>query len=484
MIDPARPAEDAGFREALARLARETASTSQDHLHVATCFLPPDCDPLELWSATSSDEFAAFWEADGETIAGIGMTMQASIPDARFGTRMPRWFGSVPFLSGWVDRDWSPLVDVGFVLPRWTLHRAGAGESVKLSLAVRGPMTSRDLEAVEAEFATIRKTVAGRSDADGPPRGVGRKPGPDGAGPDDMFARAIWQETVRSALSEIDEGRLEKVVLARRIAVSLPPGLRAVDVIEGLRAENAGRFRFGLRYRRRAFVGASPECLFHKRGRSVRVEALAGTYDLEANDGADLVQAAEHLYASGKDLAEHAHVVRGVVETLEPLAQSVVPDDWPQVREARGLAHLSTTVRAHLHGGVTALDLISALHPTPAVGGLPVAAALRFIRRNEPAPRGLFAAPIGWMDAEGDACLAVGIRSALLLDSHAWVYAGAGIVASSDPAAEWDETTAKLRWLRELIASRASRTEADVGTPSSAEASLGGASGRSGGRGP
>ena len=480
MTDPARPAEDAGFQEALDRLARETASTSQNHLHVATCYLPPDCDPLELWNATSSDEFAAFWEADGETIAGVGATVRAAIPDARFGTRMPRWFGSVPFLNGWADRDWSPLIEVGFVLPRWTLHRAGEGENVKLSLAVRGPMTSRDLAAVEAEFATIWKAVAGRLDEEAPLGRGGRNPVPPATAPDDIFARAIWQETVRSALSEIDEGRLEKVVLARRIAVPLPAGLRAVDVIEGLRTENAGRFRFGLRYRRRAFVGASPECLFQKRGRSVTVEALAGTYDLEANDGADLVQAAEHLFASGKDLAEHALVVRGVVETLAPLAQSVVPDDWPQVREARRLAHLSTTVRAHLRGGVTALDLIGALHPTPAVGGLPVAAALRFIRRNEPAPRGLFAAPIGWMDAEGDACLAVGIRSALLLESHAWVYAGAGIVASSDPAAEWDETTAKLRWLRELIASRG---EGDDGSRPNAEASSGGASGRLMGRG-
>jgi len=480
VTDPARRAEDAGFREALDRLARETASTSQNHLHVATCALPPDCDPLKLWNTTSTDEFAAFWEADGETVAGVGVTVRAAIPDARFGTRMPRWFGSVPFMNGWADRDWSPLIDLGFVLPRWTLQRAGEGESVKLSLAVRGPMTTRDLEAAEAEYMTIRKAVAGRPDEDVSFGGSGRSTGPDNAAPDDMFARAVWQETVRSALAEIDEARLEKVVLARRIAVPLPAGLRPVDVIDGLRAENAGRFRFGLRYRRRAFVGASPECLFRKRGLSVTLEALAGTYDLEANDGADLVQAAEHLFASGKDLAEHALVVRGVVETLEPLAQSVVPDDWPRVREARRLAHLSTTVRAHLRGGVSALDLIGALHPTPAVGGLPVSAALRFIRRNEPAPRGLFAAPIGWMDTEGDACLAVGIRSALLLESHAWVYAGAGIVASSDPAAEWDETSAKLRWLRELIASRA---EGRDGRWPEVRAPVGGAPGRSTGRG-
>lgn len=482
MTDPVRSERDAGFREALDRLARETASSSAQHLHVATCFLPPDADPLRLWDAAPPDEFAAFWEADRETVAGIGTTVRAAIPDARFGTRMPRWFGSVPFVAGWTDADWSPLIDLGFVLPRWTLHRAGDGESVKVSLAVRGPMTSRDLEAVEAEFGAITGAVGGRTDDERRVGGGRRTPGSGGeSAPDDLFARAIWEETVRSALTEIDEGRLEKVVLARRIAVPLPTGLRAVDILEGLRSEGSGRFLFGLRNRRRAFVGASPERLFRKRGSSVSVEALAGTYDLEANPGADLVQAAEHLFASGKDLAEHALVVRGVVEALEPLAQSVVPDDWPQVREARRLAHLSTTVRAHLRGGVTAFDLVGALHPTPAVGGLPVEAAVRFIRRNEPAPRGLFSAPIGWMDAEGDACLAVGIRSALLLDSHAWVYAGAGIVASSDPAAEWDETTAKLRWLRELIGGADAKAGRDA-TCSRARSSVGsGTPGRSAG---
>lgn len=480
MTPPARPAHYAGFREALARLARETTSSSAKHLHVATCFLPPESDPLRLWDTTTPDEFAAFWETDRETIAGVGATVSAAAPDARFGTRMPRWFGSVPFVNGWTDGDWSPLIDVGFVLPRWTLRRAGAGESVKLSLTIRGPMTSRDVEIVEAEFSEIVNAVVDPAPAERPSGTAAPLSRAAGVGPDDLFARAIWEETVRSALTEIDEGRLEKVVLARRIAVPLPAGLTAVDVLDRLRAEGSGRFRFGLRNRRRAFVGASPECLFRKRGRSVKLEALAGTYDLEANPGADLVQAAEHLFASGKDLAEHALVVRGVVEALEPLAQSVVPDEWPQVREARRLAHLSTTVRAQLHGGVTALDLVAALHPTPAVGGLPADAAVRFIRRNEPAPRGLFAAPVGWMDAEGDACLAVGIRSALLLESHAWVYAGAGIVASSNPAAEWDETTAKLRWLRELIEDAGENRE----PPSGARASVGsGTPGRSDGQG-
>lgn len=467
MTGPAQPERDAGFAEVLDRLAREAGPGSDPHLHVATSFLPPRADPLGAWRAAAPTQFCSFWETRKETSAGIGTTV-AGAPDARFGTHVPRWFGSIPFVTGWADEDWGPLVDGGFVMPRWTLHRAAPGESVKVSLAVRGPLRTEELEGLEDEFARLREAAldAGHNGGDaGERRGDAGTPagGPASAGraapPDAWFARSIWDENVRGALAEIEAGRLEKVVLARRVAVPLPPGVSAVDILERLRAEGSGRFRFGLRNRGRAFVGASPECLFRKRGASVRIEAVAGTYDLDG-EGADLVQAAEHLFASGKDLAEHAHVVRGVVEAIEPLSLSVVPEDGPEVREARGLAHLGTTVRANLRPEVSALDLVTALHPTPAVGGLPVEAAIRFIRRNEPAPRGLFAAPVGWIDAQGNACLAVAIRSALLLESHAWVYAGAGIVEGSDPAAEWDETSAKLRWFGELIeGERAERPE-------------------------
>lgn len=451
MTGPAQPARDTGFAAVLERLGREAGPGSGPQLHVATSFLPPRADPLGAWRAASPTQFCSFWETRDETSAGIGTTA-AGAPDARFGPHVPRWFGSVPFATGWSDEDWGPLADAGFVMPRWTLHRAAPGESVKVSLAVRGPLRAEELAALEDEFARLREAAldtrgnrVGRDE-----RSAGSASAARAAPPDAWFARSIWDENVRRALTEIEAGRLEKVVLARRVAVPLPVGVTAVDILERLRSEGSGRFRFGLQHRGRAFVGASPECLFRKRGASVRVEAVAGTYDLQAAD-ADLVQAAEHLFASGKDLAEHAHVVRGVVDSIEPLSLSVVPEDGPEVREARGLAHLGTTVRARLRPEVSALDLVAALHPTPAVGGLPSAAALRFIRRNEPAPRGLFSAPVGWIDARGNACLAVAIRSALLLESHAWVYAGAGIVAGSDPAAEWDETSAKLRWLGELV---------------------------------
>jgi isochorismate synthase len=396
--------------------------------------------------------FAAFWEADGETVAGIGRTPEApadrTAAEGRWG--VPRRFGSVPFAPGWTDDEWGPLTETGFVLPRWSLARAAPGEAVKLTLALRGA-GSVDTSRLSEEFDRILAALADDGVEGSEPRDVTAAHSAEGTSPprpESREDRRAWEEAVGEALAAIEAGELAKVVLARRVAERRPAGVDGEAVLERLRAEGSGRFRFGLRAGGRAFVGASPECLFRKRGADVEVEALAGTYDL----GADrtLVDAAEHLLASAKDLEEHALVVRGVVEALEPLSVSVAPDEWPQVREARRLAHLSSRVRARVAPSVSPRALIDALHPTPAVGGLPREPALELIRRVERASRGLYAAPVGWISADGDACLAVGIRSALLLESRAWVYAGAGIVAASEPAAEWDETAAKLRWFREL----------------------------------
>lgn len=442
----------AGFRDALERLARDVEASTPGRLHLATCRLPPQTDPLRLWRAEPPDVFAAFWEADGETVAGIGRTPEAPT-DRRSpsggaasaaGAGEPRRFGTVPFAPGWTDDDWRPLTEIGFVLPRWSVSRSGPGEAVNVTLAVRGTTNPVDPSELSSDFDRI---LAALTEEAAP---AGMSPEAD-AGPSDD--REAWDAAVGEALAAIERGELAKVVLARRVAAPRPAGIDGVEVLERLRAEGSGPFRFGLRAGGRAFVGASPECLFRKRGADVEVEALAGTYDLGAER--TLVDAAEHLFASGKDLEEHALVVRGVVEALSPLSVSVEPEEWPQVREARRLAHLSTRIRARVEPSVAPRALIEALHPTPAVGGLPREAALAFIRRVEAAPRGLYAAPVGWISAAGDACLAVGIRSALLLESHAWVYAGAGIVAASDPSSEWDETAAKLRWFGELTGSGA-----------------------------
>jgi salicylate biosynthesis isochorismate synthase len=190
-----------------------------------------------------------------------------------------------------------------------------------------------------------------------------------------------------------------------------------------------------------------------KKGDRLRTEALAGTRQLDphVDRTAALALAAEELYGSGKDLEEHAHVVRGIVEALQSIASGRRLPPWPEVRGLTGLAHLCSAIEADLRPGLGPLETLAALHPTPAVGGLPREAALRFLSSAEPVERGWYAGPVGWVTLDGDAQIAVGIRSALLGRDRAWLYAGAGIVLASNPEDEYRETEAKLRRLSSAL---------------------------------
>lgn len=496
-MPPAVHTVSGGLREILSRASDDPHGA--DRLHIFSLALPEDVDPLSLW-AVRPDGWAGSWETDDERWAGVGRTLalaaagaggsggsgaagaagadqglpqrgaieavedavwigdtgadaRADAPGRGSEVSTVRLFGALPFQPDEDARDWGFLPKHGFVLPRWSVFRGAGFCHLQLALADRpDPEQHADLleELAGVEAALLSDGAADEASPPGSISPASISPGPARSeGPD---GRDAWNEAIQSALREIRRGEFEKVVLSRCLDLRLGGPVSAEFLLRRLRTEGTGRFRFGLRHDERAFVGASPECLFEKRGSRVAVEALAGTFDLGVDPDAEaLVRAAEHLFASGKDLEEHALVVRGIVDALRPLAASVEAESWPDVRAAGSLAHLSTAIAADLRDGVSAFDLIAALHPTPAVGGLPREAALRFIRRHEPESRGLYAAPIGWLEPGGDACLAVGIRSALLWPDRARVFAGAGIVAASDPEAEWEETGAKLRWLGELL---------------------------------
>ncbi len=453
---PGSPAPALALWEALLP-ALSSSSADSSALLLATVELPSDTDPLALWAALPEEQ-GVFWDTADETIAGSGVCLgpeaesltlvseavRLPSPDASGDdVPAPRLLGALPFSTGWVDEEWRRLGAPGFVLPRWTLFR-DTGRAA-LQLAVMGPVSESDLTTIATELAWIEAALSSGQSA---VRAWGQPAAATIPGGQD---EASWIDAVDAALSEIQAGRLQKVVLSRFVTHEFSRPISPIAVLRQLRSSRAGRYRFGLRAGDTAFVGASPECLFDKRGTVLELEALAGTYDLGGDETeAGLINATENLFASGKDLEEQSLVVRGILEALSPLSVSVTAAEWPAVREARGLAHLSTDVTAELRPGVTPMELIEALHPTPAVGGLPRPEALSFIREAERAPRGLFAAPVGWISPDGDACLAVAIRSALLTGNSARVYAGAGIVAASDAPSEWEETTAKLRWLNEL----------------------------------
>jgi isochorismate synthase len=199
--------------------------------------------------------------------------------------------------------------------------------------------------------------------------------------------------------------------------------------------------RFAFRVADSTFLGSPPERVLVKHGARIETEAVAGT--LPASDPG----AVEQLTRDPKLLAEHAPVVRDLVERLRPLAELDPLPAHPIPYRARHIWHLKTPISATLREPHSALSLLSRIHPTPAVGGYPTQPALRFIAEHEPDERGWYAGPIGWVDASGDAEFAVALRSGVVTGKTAHLYVGAGIVSESDSDSELAETSWKLKVL-------------------------------------
>jgi isochorismate synthase len=343
-------------------------------------------------------------------------------------------FGGAAFTPGGASAGpWEGFGDACFLLPRWTYRGSGAEATLTLALAPGAPPALVLLEEAERILAALASPApeVGPADLDG------------SLVEDDEDA---WRGQVAAAHAAIAASRLHKVVLVRRTVVVMdaPPG--AATLLRRLRSEDDGLYRFGFRLGGGAFVGASPELLVARRGEIVRSEALAASIlRPPVADAFAERELATVLLEDPKQRWEHALVVEAVRRNLVPVCRSLELPDAPQVRTLRHLLHLSTPVQGVLAAPVALLDLAQRLHPTPAVGGEPTDAALAFLARHEPIPRGWFAGPVGRLTADGDGELAVALRSALLRGLEAYVYAGAGIVAASDAASELRETRAKAR---------------------------------------
>jgi menaquinone-specific isochorismate synthase len=256
-------------------------------------------------------------------------------------------------------------------------------------------------------------------------------------------SRAEWETAVGIALAAIDRGDIEKVVLAREVLIEADAEFEVADVLRRLVAQQPGSFV----YASRGLVGASPELLVRRAGATVESRPVAGT---TVADSADALHALAH---SAKDNREHQFVVDAIVAALGPVCTDLEVGMVPEVAVFGPIAHLATPIRGVVATPApSALDLARLLHPTPAVGGTPRAAAVHTIAALEGFDRGRYAGPVGWVDARGDGEWAIALRCADLDGTRARLVAGAGIVEGSDPAAEWAETQVKLEpMLRALV---------------------------------
>lgn len=351
---------------------------------------------------------------------GLGDVMELLHDTVRRGRDVaPVAMGAIAFPRPWGGQ---PTV---MVVPRRAVRRDGSGTwRIDAVESVGAPGMSRPFE-----------RVAGRA-------------------PHEPFARmqlhevpaaGAYEDAVREAVDRIHRGTLRKVVLARTIEVTAERELDARLLAHRLRAVDPDAFSFAVPTDDGVLVGASPELLVSRRGLEVRSNPLAGSAPRSGDPEEDRANA-DALVSSVKDREEHAIVVEAIAETLGPLCEELAWDPEPILRETPNVWHLSTRFRGVLEEPApTALDLVAALHPTPAVGGDPREAALEAIFELEPFDRGRYAGAVGWVDADGDGEWAIALRCAELRGDRAILYAGAGIVGGSDPARELDETERKFR---------------------------------------
>ncbi len=250
-----------------------------------------------------------------------------------------------------------------------------------------------------------------------------------------------WVGAVAQAVGRIRSGELTKVVLARQITVTASAGFDAPTLLRRLRQASPTSFAYSVD----GFVGATPELLVSRIGDVVRAQPMAGTLPRSGDPDADARRAGE-LLGSAKNRAEHQITIDVVHDTLLPWCSYLDAEPEPSVVPAGPVQHLATLVEGRLsQPEPSALDLVAALHPTPAVGGWPRDAALALQAELEGVDRDRYAGPVGWVDAAGNGVFGVGIRGAQLDGTVARVFAGVGVVAGSDPVAELEETKAKAQ---------------------------------------
>lgn len=383
---------------------------------------------FELGAAGAAYVISAQGPRRFELMVGQASRVFSSLATAAFDdvpAVTPRFVGGFAFEDS-IPRTsvWAPFSAGRFVLPRWTLVRDHRGSR---ALYVAG---DGDGDRAYRDVLTLLEQL------DRPPC---REPSPVIESVDRGDCTG-WKAAVDELTASIGRGEVEKVVISRRLVAHAREPYRPSAVFARLVKQPSSFVHFAVRRAEATFVGASPERLVSKAGRLIETEALAGSRALDDPP-------VEALLDSAKDREEQALVLRHVMEQLSDRCRALYAPPEPMLKRLRHVAHLCTPVQGELDCEGHLLQVAGGLHPTPAVGGLPLREAVARVAELEPDARGWYTGAVGWFDAHGDGDLWVGLRSALLAGRAAQLYVGAGIVRGSEPDAELNETEVKARGL-------------------------------------
>lgn len=405
--------------------------------------------PALPWLAAQRRLPRLYWSdrAGERSVAGVGFADRLELQEGmapaeligRITARLQEAAAGIRYYGGFrfdpstpVDAAWQGFGRGWFVLPRFELVQDAAGTRLACNAFPGRDSAARVLD-------DLRTLVA--SDAEDFP------PLPSVLQRHDLPGRPAWLDSVEEVLGQLDGRRLGKLVLARQSTLELDGELDPLALLARLGRARGPCYHFYFSPDgQAAFVGASPEQLFHRRGREVSTEAVAGTRP-RGHDPKDDLWLRDDLLACGKDGREHACVVRHLRRRLLPLARTLVQDDSPEVIRLAGVQHLRVGLSGELAPGVDDAALMARLHPTPAVAGDPPEVALARLAALEPFDRGWYAGPVGYVGA-GESEFAVAIRSGLVQRRRLALFVGAGIVPGSVAGEEWQELDSKMSGLQ------------------------------------
>ncbi|MDH5506921.1 MAG: isochorismate synthase, partial [Anaerolineae bacterium] len=354
----------------------------------------------------------------------------------------PRLFGGFSFQPGHVeDSVWDLFPDALFILPRFQLTQNNDQTWLTITLFLDSNIPTEEFNthftAYAQEYSRLFSTSSNLFNNQSHSRFT---PLPY----DDLTSESSWITAVSHALTEIESGSIEKVVLARarqlRMDKPFDPMLSLAEL--GRRYPECIQFFFEPEIGT-AFYGATPELLAKTSEKTITTVALAGSIHRGETPTEDDFLA-QSLMASSKDRHEHQVVVQSIKQRLAEFSTDIHISPNPEILKLNNIQHLQTNITARIKSQYNVLSAVNAMHPTPAVGGLPQQTALKIIKKIEPHTRGWYAAPIGWLSLQGAGEFAVAIRSAVTSGPLTRLYAGAGIVSQSDPHKEWHETALKF----------------------------------------
>lgn len=452
--------ESSDFMEFLRETGRSSASLLTVTLPVApidplaALELNPDYDEKYYWDhprngiaiaaagkvrelkATGSNRFA---DISGQTVEMKNdLDAYTAIHHSMAG---PIFLGGYSFSDHNVGKTWKKFGAGGFVLPEWMVVRDGALHLLTLTIDKSECTIDEIYEKIISritQFITLSSVTEGESTE------------PDVL--DNILCslqstddKGNWIKRVNRAKEMIADGEFEKIVLARSVTVQSRKKPSFTVLSHQLRQKYPECFNFLVQKDHdTAFIGATPERLASFRSGIFKTEGLAGSTS-RGQSALEDATLARDLMESRKDRDEHNFVVKAIHDNLSKFSYRIEHPRQPAIKKLKNVQHLFTPISASIKKGVQIHDLISEMHPTPAVGGFPRDEAIAHINDIEQIERGWYAAPVGWFNLSGSGEFAVAIRSALLHENRATLYAGCGIVADSDPETEWNETLLKFR---------------------------------------